>query len=216
MTGDNLSDAPVQSNLQGEFAVYNIFNLNQLFSHIKMMFECPSVEWKIFFQSAQVTLIITTILVAVVTIYKLCVCEKAESDAQVIKLLKYLCIIAQFLCITAVGPGLGSMCGWLNDCNPSDSHSDLVSDLGLVCVICYSTTLTFLYAIFAFRLHRSVCNTNYQFTINQTRLLIVLFSIQFTVNIVAITVYIIGAEIGMYIKFLQIVCEHGIIFCSYL
>ena len=102
------------------------------------MLDCPPVEWTYFFLSVQGILILLTIFVTIVAVYKLCdhcccASNNQDGDLRVIKLLQYLCITAELLCITAVGPGLGSMALWLNDCDPSDFQSKLVFDLSQYC-----------------------------------------------------------------------------------
>lgn len=193
--------------LNSEAAVKQFLNYESVSKPGDMVsFDCQPMGFVIFFSGCHILSSILTLFVTIVAIRKFLTSSK---EMKIIKIFKYLCILALILCTIAIGPGFGAILFWYQNCdmNNDQDPTGWIYVFGVACVVCYSFTLTLFYAIFAFRLHRSVSKTAYQFSKQQARFLMILFCIQLITNLIGTSAYAINGEFAIRIISLQIVCQ---------
>ena len=164
-------------------------------------FECRSLPIVISLFSIQVIFFVFTVLITIVATYKFC----TESGSQIYRVIKYLCIIALLLCIISVGPGLGLLTFWFQECTQGGEESPIGKIAGAIGAVSYSFTLTFLYLIFSCRIYTAFLGSIYQLSKITKYLLIIMFFIQLIVNISGVIAYTQSIRIGLiFISFIVV------------
>lgn len=114
------------------------------------------------------------------------------------KKIQVLCIVAEILCVMAVGPGLGAYSFIYNECSLEGTDGYVGRIIRRVSLSLYALTLTTLYSLFAMRVYYSFVGTLCQLSPKTTKLLIAMFGVQITVNTIGVIVLGIDLQKGVF------------------
>ena len=134
-----------------------------------------------------------TIVACLIISYQFC---NSKKDAQVLKIIKYLCAFAELLCVCAV-TALDATLFWILKCNYGGLDSTFGRIGGSVGFLCYTLTLTLLYTIFSFRIYFAFIGSIYHLSKQTIRKLICVLAFQFTINMSAIGSYQTDRRVGL-------------------
>ena len=178
-------------------------------------FECRSTLSLFVVFLIAIILFLICLTCAAVVLYKFCISNSKDANVPEIRRMQYVCIVAEFLCVVTVGPGI---CGLLFTRFQCEGRNEILeSNLGrasaLLTAIPYAITTSCFYGIFAYRVYfvfkTTICELSKKTVYGMVTLLMLLVC----VNICLIGSSLIKIEIALIFQgFQMILSVFGAIF----
>ena len=157
-------------------------------------FDCNPIGFVAFSFIIGILFFIITLAVTLLVTYKFCVVK----DKSIENVLKYLCIASEILCTIAVGPGFFLINFWKQECDEGGQLSIGYYISSITVFNTYPVALTFLYAIFAYRIYFTFSRSSmYRLSIKHKWLLIGTFILMAIINVCGIIASFFNLQIAL-------------------